>query len=295
MRISDTRKKKEGNAMKFKIVADSCCDLDKELKTRTDIELVPLTLTVSGEDIIDDETFDRNAFIEKVSKATEEPKSSCPSPSRYMEAYTGDYDCVFVVTLSANLSGSYNSAEVGRTMYYEEYPEDKKDIYVFDSCSASVGETLLVKKIIELAEDDCTFEEIVEKVLQFRDARATYFVIESLETLRKNGRLTGLSAVVATVLNIKPVMYGTQEGRIAKLDQARGMEKALIKLAEHIAATTNDAEHKTLAISNVNCPERAEWIKKEILNRTAFRDVMLVDTAGVSTMYACDGGIIVSC
>lgn len=281
--------------MKYKIVCDSCCDLNEAYKEMDFIESIPLTLSVNGEDIIDDETFDQDAFIAKVSQATEEPKSSCPSPSRYMQAYEGDYDCVFVITLSANLSGSYNSAEVGRTMYYEEHPEDKKKIYIFDSCSASVGETLLLTKIIELAEAQHTYDEIVEQVEQFKATRGTYFVIESLETLRKNGRLTGLSAVVATVLNIKPVMYGTQEGTIAKLDQARGMEKALIKLAEHISKSTSDATGRTLAISHVNCIERAEWVKKEILDRTTFRDVLIVDTAGVSTMYACDGGIIVSC
>lgn len=280
--------------MRFKIVADSCCDLNDDWKSRENIELIPLTLTVNGEDIVDDDTFDQKAFLEKVSRATEEPKSSCPSPARYMESYEGDYDCVFVVTLSSNLSGSYNSAEVGRNMYYEEHPDDGKKIYVFDSCSASVGETLLAMQICKLAEEGNSFEEIVEKVTKFRTGRSTYFVIESLETLRKNGRLTGLTAVVASVLNIKPVMYGTTEGTIAKLDQARGMEKALLKLAQHIADTTEDAETRTLAISHVNCPERAEWIKKEILKLKKFRDVIIVDTAGVSSMYACDGGIIIS-
>ena len=280
--------------MKFKIVADSCCDMDENLKSLAEVELVPLVLTVSGEDIVDDETFDQKEFIRKVSQATEEPKSSCPSPARYMEAYEGDYDCVFVVTLSANLSGSYNSAEVGKAMYYDEHPGDQKQIYVFDSCSASVGETLMVQKIIELAEDGDSFEEIVEKVLKFRDGRQTFFVIESLETLRKNGRLTGLTAVVASVLNIKPIMYGTKEGTIAKLDQARGMEKALMKLAKHVGTTTKDAGQRILAISHVNCRERAEALKEEILKMAVFKDVIIVDTAGVSSMYACDGGIIIS-
>ena len=280
--------------MKFKIVADSCCELEDKFKSLENIELIPLTLTVSGEDIVDDETFDQNAFIQKVKKATEEPKSSCTSPSLYMEAYEGDYDCIFVVTISANLSGSYNSAEVGRTMYYEEHPEDKKQIYVFDSCSASVGETLMVLKIMELAQGDCTYEEIVEKVLAFRKGRSTYFVIESLETLRKNGRLTGMTAMVASVLNIKPIMYGTEEGMLAKLDQARGMEKALAKLVTHIVETAKDSEKRILAISHVNNRQRAESVKEEILKGRQFKDVIILDTAGVSSMYACDGGIIIS-
>ena len=207
--------------MNFKIVADSCCDLNDKFEYREKVELIPLTLTVTGEDIVDDSTFNQKSFLEKVSRATEEPKSSCPSPERYRQAYEGDYDCVFVVTLSSNLSGSYNSAEVGKNMYYEEHPNDKKKIHVFDSCSASVGETLMVLKIIQYAEEGRSFEEIVQEVTKFRTGRSTFFVIESLETLRKNGRLTGLTAVIASVLNIKPIMYGTTEGTIAKLDQAR--------------------------------------------------------------------------
>lgn len=279
--------------MNFKIVADSCCDLNDKFEYREKVELIPLTLTVNGEDIVDDSTFNQKSFLEKVSRATEEPKSSCPSPERYRQAYEGDYDCVFVVTLSSNLSGSYNSAEVGKNMYYEEHPNDKKKIHVFDSCSASVGETLMVLKIIQYVEEGRSFEEIVQEVTKFRTGRSTFFVIESLETLRKNGRLTGLTAVIASVLNIKPIMYGTTEGTIAKLDQARGMEKALLKLVQYIANTTKDAQERILAISHVNCRQRAEWVKEEILKLKKFKDVIIADTAGVSSMYACDGGIIV--
>ncbi|MDY5578011.1 MAG: DegV family protein [Lachnospiraceae bacterium] len=280
--------------MKFKIVVDSCCELDEKMKALDNIEIVPLTLTVSGEDVIDDDTFDQKSFIEKVSRATEEPKSSCPSPARYMEAYLGDYEAVFVVTLSSNLSGSNNSAQVGKEMYYEDHEGDSKKIHVFDSCSASVGETQLAMEIYRLAMEGKSFEEIVDQVTKFRENMNTYFVIESLETLRKNGRLTGLTAVIASVLNIKPIMTGTKEGVIAKLDQARGMEKALDKLAQYICKNVNEPENKTLMISHVNAIERAERLKEEVLKLVKFKDVVILDTAGVSTMYACDGGIIVA-
>lgn len=102
-----------------------------------------------------------------------------------------------------------------------------------------------------------------------------------------------MTAVIASVLNIKPIMYGTTEGTIAKLDQARGMEKALLKLVQYIANTTKDAQERILAISHVNCRQRAEWVKEEIMKLKKFKDVIIADTAGVSSMYACDGGIIV--
>lgn len=284
-----------GTKMKFKIVVDSCCDFDETYKIPENIQSVPLTLHVDGEDIVDDETFDQSEFIRKVAESKECPKSSCPSPGMYMEAYEGDYDCVFVVTLSANLSGSWNSAEVGKKMYYEEHPDDGKKIHVFDSCSASTGEERIARYIYELAsKDDAEFQSVVDKVNAFKLEMKTYFVIETLETLRKNGRLTGLQAIVATVLNIKPVMGATDEGTIIKLDQARGMDKALKKLVSIIAEQVKNPSEKVLAITHCNCRDRAVWMKEEINKAVKFKDIVIGDTKGVSTMYANDGGIIIS-
>lgn len=281
--------------MKFKIVADSCCDFDENGKKLDNIQIVPLTLHIGDTDIIDDETFDQLDFIKRVAEYPESPKSSCPSPGTYMEAYEGDYDCVFAVTLSGNLSGSWNSAEVGKKMYFEEHPDDKKKIHVFDSCSASAGEARIATYIHELANTEGeTFESIVEKVNAYKLEMKTFFVIETLETLRKNGRLTGLQAIVATVLNIKPVMGATDEGVIIKLDQARGMEKALKKLAQIIADTIKNPERKVLAITHCNCIERARWMKEQIEGLVKFKDITIGETRGVATMYANDGGIIIS-
>lgn len=281
--------------MKFKIVADSCCDLDEKGKKLDNIQIVPLTLHVGDVDIIDDETFDQFDFIKRVAENPDSPKSSCPSPGTYMEAYEGDYDWVFVVTLSGNLSGSWNSAEVGKKMYFEEHPDDKKKIHVFDSCSASTGEARIATYIHELANTEGeTFESIVEKVNAYKLEMKTFFVIETLETLRKNGRLTGLQAIVANVLNIKPIMAGTDEGTITKIDQARGMEKALKKLAQIIADTIKNPADKVLAITHCNCPERAQWMKEHIESLVKFKEITIADTRGVATMYANDGGIIIS-
>lgn len=281
--------------MKFKIVADSCCDFDEHGKKLDNIQIVPLTLHIGDTDIIDDETFDQMDFIKRVAEYPESPKSSCPSPGTYMEAYEGDYDCVFVVTLSGNLSGSWNSAEVGKKMYFEEHPDDKKKIHVFDSCSASAGEARIATYIHELASTEGeSFESIVEKVNAYKLEMKTFFVIETLETLRKNGRLTGLQAIVATVLNIKPVMGATDEGVIIKLDQARGMEKALKKLAQIIADTIKNPESKVLAITHCNCPDRAKWMKEQIEALVKFKEITIGETRGVATMYANDGGIIIS-
>ena len=110
---------------------------------------------------------------------------------------------IYVVTLSGNLSGSYNSAMVGRQMYLEE--DESKQIYVMDSCSASCGETQLALLAASLEEQGLPFEEVVSRLEAFRSEMNTYFVLDNLETLRKNGRLSGIKALVASTLSIKPV------------------------------------------------------------------------------------------
>jgi len=277
--------------MKYKIVVDSCCDLPKDLAKDEHFSFVPLTLMVDDFSIIDDETFDQADFLKKVRESKHCPKSACPSPERYMNEFMGENVDVYVVTLSAELSGSYNSAQLGRNLSIEE--GGTNNIHVFNSMSASCGEALIAMKIKELAEQGLPFAEVVASVEEFTHHMKTYFVLESLETLRKNGRLTNLQAIIASALNIKPLM-SAEGGKIIKLDQARGIKKALAKMITLIKEKTINSEEKILAISHCNCFERAEYVKAEILKLMKFKHIIIVDTAGVSSMYANEGGIIVT-
>lgn len=277
--------------MKYKIVIDSCGELLDRWKTDEKFESVPLTLTVGNEDIVDDESFNQAEFLEKVAQCPECPKSSCPSPEKYRQAFDCDAEHVYAITLSANLSGSYNSAVLGRNLLLEDKPEKK--VHVFNSCSASAGETLIAMKIEECEEAGMEFEQIVETVEEYIHSQNIYFVLENLETLRKNGRLSNIKAFVASALKIKPVMNGTPEGTIAQLDQARGINKALVKMVDYVVENAKDSANKVLAITHCNCASRAEIVKEEILKRIEVKDVVVLDTAGVSSMYANDGGIIV--
>ncbi len=277
--------------MSYKIIVDSCGELTEEMKKSGKFETASLEIDVNGYHIVDNETFDQAEFLKRVAESPECPKSSCPSPERYMEGYHCEAEHVYAVTLSAELSGSYNSAVLGMNLYHEEH--GKKDIYVFNSRSASVGETLIALKIQECEEKGMSFEAVIEEVEGYISEQHTYFVLETLETLRKNGRLTGIKAVVATALNIKPVMGSTPEGMICQLGQARGMKKALAKMTDHIIADVKNSKDKILAITHCNCCERAENVKKRLLELAEFKDVIVLDTAGISSMYAADGGIIV--
>ncbi|WP_418417536.1 DegV family protein [Blautia sp.] len=276
--------------MSYKIIIDSCGEFIEKWKEDPRFESVPLTLNVGGETIIDDDSFDQISFIKKVAACPECPKSACPSPERYMKAYDCEADHVYAVTLSSELSGSYNSAVLGKNLFLEEKPEKK--VHVFNSRSASVGETLIGMKIQECEEMGFSFEETVEKVEAYIEEQHTFFVLDDLETLRKNGRLSKVKSLVASALKIKPVMGSTPEGTICQLDQARGINKALVKMVQHIVEKAENSQDKVLAISHCNCKDRAELLKNALLEKIDVKEVVILDTAGVSTMYANNGGVI---
>ena len=245
--------------MSFRVVLDSCGEMTAEMKADDRFESAALTLTVGGEDIVDDETFNQAEFLRKVAACPECPKSACPSPERYMQGFEIEADHLYAVTLSAELSGSYNSAVLGKNLALENHPDKK--IHIFNSRSASVGETLIAQKIWECEEAGMDFETIVDTVERYIDNQSTFFVLENLETLRQNGRLSKV--------------------------------KALVKMVDYIAEKAEGSKDKILGISHCNCAERAELVKNAILERIEVKDVIVLDTAGVSSMYANDGGVIV--
>lgn len=277
--------------MSYKIIGDSCLDLTKELKKDPHFQMVPLTLQVDDNMVIDDETFDQMAFIKLVAASPNCPKTACPSPEAFKEAYECEAEDVYVITLSSHLSGTFNSAALGKELYEEEH--GPKNILLIDSESASSGELNLALTIRDMYDAGMEFAEISEKILKLRDEQKTYFVIDSLEPLRKNGRLTGLQAFFATALNIKPVM-GADHGVIIKLDQARGVNKGLAKMCDIAVKEAGSAEAKRAVIAHCNNPERAEIVRQDLENRGIFREIVVTETAGVATVYAGDGGVILA-
>ena len=271
--------------MSYKIIGDSCLDLSADLKKDPHFQMIPLTLQVGTTQVVDDETFDQLKFLELVKNSSECPKTACPSPDLFKEAFECDAEQVFVVTLSEHLSGTYNSAVLGKKLYEEEHGADHKKIAVFGSNSASAGQLNIALYIQSLCQASLPFEEIVEKTQAYIKKMKTYFVLESLDTLRKNGRLTGLQAFFATALNIKPVM-GADSGVIIKLDQARGIMKALGKMVETAIREAGETKDKVLVIAHCNNSQRADYVKDEMMKRASFKDVIITETAGVATVYA---------
>jgi DegV family protein with EDD domain len=278
--------------MSYKIIGDSCLDLTEEMKKDSHFQMIPLTLQVDDVQVIDDETFDQKRFLELVKNSPNCPKTACPSPETFKKAYACEEEDVYVITLTSKLSGTYNSALVGKEMYEEEY--GPKNITVIDSWSASAGELRLALFIKELCKAGTPFEEVVKKVEDFKtNQMKTFFVLETLDTLRKNGRLTGLQAFFATTLNIKPVM-GAEEGTIIKLDQARGINKGLSRMCSIAVKSVPDPENRIAVVAHCNNADRAKLVKEELLKLAPFKQVVITETAGVATVYAGDGGIVMA-
>lgn len=277
--------------MSYKIVMDSCCELPEKYMKDERFEFVPLGLEIGDYHILDDENFDQADFLKRVAESPVCAKSSCPSPERFCEAYRCDAEHVYVVTLSSKLSGSHNSAVLGMNLYHEEYGE--KQIHVVDSESASCGEAQIALKLMDLEEQGLSFEEVVEQIEKFRDEINIHFILDNLETLRKNGRLTGVKALVASTLSIKPLM-SADKGEIIQKGQSIGMKKALSKLADMVVESVKGREKNRLIITHCNALARAEKMRDLILSQVQFKECIIMDTRGLSTLYANDGGVLVS-
>lgn len=275
----------------YKILIDSCGEFFDYMKNDSHFVSIPLTINIGKEEIKDDCNFDQKSFLKKVKESPIVPKSACPSPNDYMENMEGA-DRVYVVTLSAKLSGSHNSAVVARDLFLEENEDSEVKIHIFNSKSASVGETLIADMIRRLEEEGKDFDEIVKEVENYIEGQHTFFALETLETLIKSGRLGQMKALIANALNIKPVMGSTPDGMIQKYSQARGMKKTIEQMAKIAVSLTENCEDKILAISHCNCIDTANLLKEYMLKLASFKDIIIVDTRGISSMYANDGGII---
>lgn len=274
--------------MTYRLICDSCTDLPPELAADPRVKKVALSIQIGPETVVDDENFRQGELLQKMRAWPDAPKTACPSPSMYLDQFQENGDS-YVVTLSGQLSGSYNAAMQARAIYQEE--GGKGNVHVFNSCSASVGQAQIVMLLRELAGRGLPFERIVEEVETFIHRMKTLFVLENLDNLRKNGRLTRIQALVTGALRVKLLCGGTREGNIEKLGQGLSIRQTLARMVSRMA---DDEDHagRRLLLAHCNCRERAEYVRDLVEKRCRFGEILIVPTGGISTVYADDGGII---
>ena len=282
--------------MSYKIVVDSCCDLTADMKKWDNLEVVPLTLEIGDYRIFDDESFDQDDFIERMKANGGVAKSACPAPDAFAKAYRGDCDEVYVLTITDKLSGTYNSALQGK-MLYEEENSDGKRIYVFNSLATSGLETLVAQELKRVCDSGMAFDEVTQYIDDYiLNHTGLYFCLESLDALKSNGRLFALAAKVLEKIRVKLICKRTREGNISLAGQDLTTNRALIKMAGIIGEEVSDKDltGKTVIISYVCCQEKAEFVAEKIREKTGYTDVFTLKASGLNSLYASNGGIIVS-
>ncbi len=274
--------------MEYKIVSDSGCDLTPELKMELRIETVPLSMTLGSATYKDDENLDVDIFLAEMHRHKELPRSSCPSPYDFMEKCE-EGKINFIVTLSSKLSGSYDSALVAKDILSEKGIE----AHVFDSKSASAGQLLVVKKLRDLVNTGQDKKEIIKRLEDFIKRLKTFFVLENLENLLKNGRMNKVTGLIASVLNIRLIMAGNEHGEIVLHSKVKGSQNSIVKLAEIIGDTCKDTADRILAIGHCN-NKHIDLFMKIVKEKYSFKDIIVTTTRGLTGMYANYGGIVIA-
>jgi DegV family protein with EDD domain len=280
----------EGVYLDIKIIADSCCDLTPELRERFGATSIPLSILLGSRHLIDDETLEPVQFMADMKSCKEHIGSAAPSPDLYRDAFLGEHTS-FVVTLSSNLSGSYESAVLGKTMAAEE---GASDVHIFDSKSACAGETLIVMKLREFINSGLSKSQIINRAETFIKEMKTYFVLGSIDNLLKNGRLNKVVGKLISVLHIKPLMGSDGDGNIALYSHARSQNQIVQKLTDMIAKSGKNTEGESMVIAHCNNPTLAEQLFEAIKQRYHFKEVLVVPTCGLSSVYTYDQGIVIA-
>lgn len=276
--------------MKNIIVVDSCCDMTESMKEEMGIFSVPLSLMLGQKEFIDDASLDLSMFMQSMKACTEKVGSASPSPYLYQEAVQNTASN-YIVTLSSKLSGSYGNAVLGNRQAQEA---TTRSAHVFDSKSASAGETLIAIKLHEMLEKGLPKSRIIEETQRFIDHMKTYFLLENYNNLQKNGRLGKVTGSLIQLMNIKLIMGSNGDGEITLFEKVRGMKRALRQLLALIEKSEKKTEGETLVLSHNNNHGLAEQLAYKIKERFAFGNVYIVPTGGLSSLYADDKGIVIA-
>lgn len=263
--------------MGIKIITDSSCDLPREYVDDNNIEVISLVLNLNGQIIKDDlgKTLSYKDFYQKMRDGAT-PTTSQVNAHEFEEAFIKHIkngDSIIYISISASLSGTFNSANIAKNNLLEEYPEAK--IELVDSLSASIGQGLLVLKACEMRDNGASIEEIVEWIEENKRKVIHTILIDDLNHLKRGGRISGATATIGGLLNIKPSAYLDDEGKLAQGEKIKGKKKALRFLANEVKERAIDSENEVLYICHGDCQEEAESLRDIIEQELKFKNVII--------------------
>ena len=252
----------------FQIITDTSANLPSELAAEKDLTVIPFPYFVNGarHTCLDTEGFDGKTFYGAMREGAEVTTSQI-NPQNYIDVMRPvlqkGLDILFV-GMSSGISGAYHSAELAAEELRAEFPERK--IRLVDTIGASLGEGLLVLRAVRDKLAGLSLDAIYEKLMDLRHRLCNIFTVDDLKYLRKGGRLSNLSFIVGTLLQIKPLLKGNEEGKIVAFAKLRGRKKALEELAKRYDEYVVNAEEQTIGIAHADCPEDAAYLI-ELLRR----------------------------
>ena len=277
----------------FVIMTDSCCDLPKEYVYGNNIPFAMLPFSYNDKEYLDDlgQSVSQKQFFDDLRAGALPNTSQANSESFYnifKSAAELDKDVVYV-GVSSGLSGTYNSADIGRRAILEEFPN--VNIYIIDVLTASLGQGLMVRKAVEMKNEGYTAEQIVKEIEENIQNLNTYITVEDLNFLKRGGRISTAAATIGLVLHIKPILTLNHEGRVIPLLKVRGRKKSLTKLAEIVAEKIRNPETQTIAICHGDCYNEAVKLKEEILERVKVKEVLIDFIGPVVGRFSGPGGM----
>lgn len=271
---------------KIYIVADSTAGVTDEMLKSCNIKILPLTIEFEGKEYKDLFEISEETLLEMLKKGDELPKTSQINPNVFFEAYKEILDegyKIISIHISSGLSGTYQSACLAREMF-----ENKEDIHIIDSKSASFGTGALIKETIKTINSGNNINDVVSIVEKLKEKLKLGFALDTLEYIKKGGRISSVHAAIGNLLNIKPVLY-LNDGKVEVFDKVRGRKKALKRLAEYVMESDID-NNLTKAVGNVDSKNDMEEFKKLLINQN-ITDIESVKVGSVISTYTGPGTI----
>lgn len=272
--------------MNMKICADSSANM--LTFEGVPYESVPLKIVTDEKEYVDDANLDTDLMMEELAAYKGRSGSSCPNVGEWLEAF-GDAEGVFTVAMTSNLSGCFNASVQAREVYEEQHPDRK--VCNLDSLSTGPEMMLIVEKLKELMDLGLSFEEIEAQIRAYQHKTHLLFMLESLDNLAKNGRVSPLIAKAVGFLNIRIVAKASDEGTIQQAHKARGEKKGMETLLKEMKAMGFMGGKVRIAHS---CNPQAAGTLKALIEETApDAQVQIVPCGGLCCFYAEHGGVLV--
>lgn len=256
----------------YVILANSTCDVTKEMEAELELEMLSLSVNI-GKDTYKE--FDSKEFYQQIREGAM-PSTNAVNIGEYIEAIEpileGGRD-VLVLAFSSGLSTTYNSAAMAVSELAEKYPDRK--VYAIDTLSASMGEGLLTWYAAKRKQAGQSIDEVRDWVLDNRLKLCHWFTVDDLHHLKRGGRVSSATAVIGSMLNIKPVLHVDNEGHLISVDKARGRQASLLKLLTRMEKTAINPSEQTIFISHSDCEEDARWLGEKIKERLGVKEVVI--------------------